>query len=211
MERGRFWDEKVIKSFAHFFITLETCDVTSIHGLQIVNPYKSSCVLCMLLLLTKSGLGWNSDDFELFEQVFSQPIFSAVELWASKKWPKSKFITKEYFINIGIVKKHKLRINLLRMIWRTLFVIMATLLAMVFPFFNDILALLGALGYWPLTVYFPIQMYIAKGKIRKWRWRWLVLQVINLVCLLVALAAACGSIQGLNKALNTYKPFEVKE
>ncbi|KAL2548430.1 Amino acid permease 8 [Forsythia ovata] len=144
-------------------------------------------------------------------QVFSQPIFSAVESWASKKWSNSKFITKEYLINVGIVKKHKLRINLLRMIWRTLFVIMATILAMVMPFFNDILALLGAIGYWPLTVYFPIQMYIAKGKIGKWSWRWLVLQVINLVCFLVALAAACGSIQGLNKALNTYKPFEVKE
>ncbi|MQI27723.1 hypothetical protein EI009_25840, partial [Escherichia coli] len=29
------------------------------------------------------------------------------------------------------------------------------LLAMVLPFFNDIVGLIGAIGFWPLTVYFP--------------------------------------------------------
>lgn len=87
----------------------------------------------------------------------------------------------------------------------------ATLVAMIMPFFNDILAFLGAMGYWPLTVYFPITMYIAKNRIKRWTWRWLGLQLINSVCLLVAVAAACGSIQGLNRALKTYKPFQVRE
>ncbi|KAE8637426.1 hypothetical protein CSA_021612 [Cucumis sativus] len=32
------------------------------------------------------------------------------------------------------------------------------------PFFNDIVGLLGALGFWPLTVYLPVEMYIAQKK-----------------------------------------------
>lgn len=89
--------------------------------------------------------------------------------------------------------------------------IVATLVALIMPFFNDILAFLGAMGYWPLTVYFPIEIYIAKNKIKKWTWRWIGLELINTACLLVAAAAACGSIQGLDKSLKTYKPFQVKD
>ncbi|KAK6140752.1 hypothetical protein DH2020_025515 [Rehmannia glutinosa] len=144
-------------------------------------------------------------------QVFAQPIFSAVESWAVTKWPKSKFVTGEYIIGIGTNRRHNFSVNFLRLIWRSSFVIVATVVALIMPFFNDILAFLGAMGYWPLTVYFPIQMYIAKNKIGRWTWRWLGLQLINSVCLIIAVAAACGSIQGLNKALKTYKPFEVKE
>lgn len=34
-------------------------------------------------------------------------------------------------------------------------------------FFNEVLALLGALGFWPLKVYFPIEMYIAQKGVRR--------------------------------------------
>ncbi|KAK4388800.1 Amino acid permease 8 [Sesamum angolense] len=142
-------------------------------------------------------------------QVFAQPVFSAVESSAKRKWPKSNFVNAEY--SVGFCRSQRFSVNFLRLIWRSSFVILATLVALVMPFFNDILAFLGAMGYWPLTVYFPIEIYIAKNNIRRWSRRWLGLQLINSVCLLVAVAAACGSIQGLNKALKTYKPFEVKE
>lgn len=89
--------------------------------------------------------------------------------------------------------------------------IFATFVALLMPFFNDVLALLGAIGYWPLTVYFPIEMYIAKNRVGRWTRRWLGLQLINSVCLLVAVAAACGSLQGLSKLLETYEPFKVKD
>lgn len=134
-----------------------------------------------------------------------------VESWATRKWPKSKLVTEEYAINIGIKRRYMFRLNLFRLIWRSSFVILATLVALIMPFFNDILAFLGAMGYWPLTVFFPIEMYIANNKIRKWSWRWLCLELINTSCLLVAVAASCGSIQGLVKSLKTYKPFQVKD
>ncbi|KAK4490977.1 hypothetical protein RD792_001698, partial [Penstemon davidsonii] len=154
---------------------------------------------------------WLVDAGNIAIVVFSQPVFGAVEQWAAKKWPKSKVVTEEYMIRICRSKRWMIRINFLRLIWRSLFVCVATLLAMVLPFFNDVLAFLGAMGYWPLTVYFPIQMYITKNKIGWWTRRWLGLQFINMLCLLVAIAAICGSIQGLGKSLKTYEPFQVKD
>ncbi|XP_075522474.1 amino acid permease 8-like [Primulina tabacum] len=144
-------------------------------------------------------------------QVYSQPVFSAVESWAIGRWPNSDFVTKEYGIGSGKNSQCKCSFNLLRLVWRSSFVMLATFLAMMMPFFNDVLALLGAIGYWPLVVYFPIQLHIAKSKIRTRTWSWLGLQLINSVCLVVAVAAACGSIQGINESLKKYKPFEVKE
>ena len=141
-------------------------------------------------------------------QVLAQPVFRVVELWASMWWPKSEFVNVEYPMNIG---KIKFSINSFRLIWRTIFVVMVTVLAMAMPFFNEMLALLGAIGFWPLGVYFPVEMYIAQKKIGKRTIRWFGLQILNFVCLIVSLAAGCGAIQGMNKALHTTKPFQFKE
>ncbi|XP_058115377.1 amino acid permease 6-like [Magnolia sinica] len=140
-------------------------------------------------------------------QVFCQPVFALVESWAAKKWPNTKFITREHMI----LKGFKYKINFFRLLWRTFFVIVITVLAMSMPFFNDILALLGAIGFWPLTVYFPVEMYIAQNKIRSFTPKWILLQVLSLVCLFVSLAAACGSIQGVVESLHVYKPFKTKQ
>lgn len=92
-----------------------------------------------------------------------------------------------------------------------MFVALATLVSMIIPFFNDVLALLGAVGYWPMAVFFPIELYITMNKIRWNTWRWLGLQTINVGCLLVAVAAACGALEGLNKGLKTFAPFKFEE
>ena len=88
--------------------------------------------------------------------------------------------------------------------------VLATVLAMAMPFFNDMIALLGAIGFWPLVVYFPIEMIIVKQKIKKRTVQWFGLQSLNLVCLIVSLAAACAAIHGLGQALGKYKPFMYK-
>ena len=85
------------------------------------------------------------------------------------------------------------------------------MLSMAMPFFNEMLALLGALGFWPLAVYFPIEMHIAQKQIGKLSFKWFALQLLSFVCLLVSLAAACGAIHGLNKNLRKYKPFMYKQ
>ena len=84
---------------------------------------------------------------------------------------------------------------------------MTTIAAMILPFFNDILGLLGAAAFWPLTVYFPIQMHITREKIQPYRWKWIWLNVLVVVCLIISLLAAAGSIEGIVKDLNTFKPF----
>jgi len=126
---------------------------------------------------------------------------------AAQKWPDSSFITREIPMNIGQIKY---TINLFRLVWRTIFVMVVTVLAMAMPFFNDMIALLGALGFWPSVVYFPVEMYIARQKIRKGTIRWFGLQTLSLFCLLVSLAAAIGAIHGLSKAIGKYKPFMYK-
>ena len=133
-------------------------------------------------------------------QVIGQPVFRMLELWASMRWPNSKFVAVEYPSNIG---KIRFSINFLRLIWRTIFVVIITVLAMAMPFFNEMLSLLGAIAFWPVAVYFPVETYIAQKKIRKRTFQWFGLQILSLFCFLVSLAAACGAIQGLNKGLHS--------
>lgn len=139
-------------------------------------------------------------------QVYCQPLFAFVEKWAAEMWPKSQFITKE--IQVPIPGFRPFRLNLFRLVWRTAFVVLTTVISMLLPFFNDVVGLLGALGFWPLTVYFPVEMYIATKKIPRWSARWLSLQTLSLACLVISIAAAAGSIAGVVLDLKSYRPFK---
>ncbi|KAK1371172.1 Amino acid transporter [Heracleum sosnowskyi] len=100
-------------------------------------------------------------------QVYCQPLFAFVEKHAARVFPDSDFINKVYNIPLpGGFRPYKL--NLFRLVWRTIFVIITTIISMLMPFFNDIVSILGAFGFWPLTVYFPVEMYIVQKKIPKW-------------------------------------------
>ncbi|CAH8354722.1 unnamed protein product [Eruca vesicaria subsp. sativa] len=139
-------------------------------------------------------------------QVYCQPLFAFIEKQASVRFPDSDFIAKD--IKIPIPGFKPLRLNFFRLIWRTVFVIVTTLISMLLPFFNDVVGLLGALGFWPLTVYFPVEMYIEQKKIARWSTQWVCLQIFSSACLVVSLAAAAGSIAGVVLDLKSYKPFQ---
>ncbi len=79
---------------------------------------------------------------------------------------------------------------------------------MLLPFFNDIVGLLGAVGFWPLTVYFPVEMYIVQKRIPKWSTKWICLHMLSIACLIISIAAAAGSIAGVVGDLKSYKPFK---
>ncbi|CAL9766875.1 unnamed protein product [Musa acuminata subsp. burmannicoides] len=140
-------------------------------------------------------------------QVFCQPLFAFVEKWSAKRWPKSELITHEYEARIPCTGA-TYKLNLFRLVWRTAFVVLTTVISMLMPFFNDVVGILGAFGFWPLTVYFPVEMYIAQKKIRPWSSRWVGLQLLSFTCLVVSLAAACGSMAGVVLDLKSYRPFE---
>ncbi|KAI3704164.1 hypothetical protein L1987_74379 [Smallanthus sonchifolius] len=134
-------------------------------------------------------------------QVLAQPLFGFVENWRKEKWPQNKLVTKEFSL-------WGLDINMLRFVWRTGYVIVVTIIAMLFPFFNDFVGLLGAGTFWPLSVYFPIEMYISQAKIRKYSFTWIWMQILSLACLIASLVAAVGSTRGLITSVQSFKPFQ---
>ncbi|XP_024966045.1 amino acid permease 6-like [Cynara cardunculus var. scolymus] len=134
-------------------------------------------------------------------QVLAQPFFGFIDDRSRTRWPQSTLITKNYSLG-------GLEINLFRLIWRTSYVILVTIIAMIFPFFNDFVGLLGACTFWPLTVYFPIEMYISQAKIRKFSSTWFAMQLISVACLIVSLVAAAGSTRGLVTSVQIFEPFQ---
>ncbi|PKA64748.1 Amino acid permease 3 [Apostasia shenzhenica] len=139
-------------------------------------------------------------------QVYCQPLFAFVENWAKRRWPESRLIRKDMSVPVG--RKKTCKMNLFRMVWRTAFVVLTTVLSMLLPFFDNVVGLLGALGFWPLTVYFPVEMYVARREVPRWSTRWVCLQLLSAACLIISLAAAVGSVAGIVDALKVYKPFK---
>ncbi|KAF6141351.1 hypothetical protein GIB67_008528 [Kingdonia uniflora] len=128
-------------------------------------------------------------------QVYSQPVFAFVERWLAEKFPNNGFIIDSYTIKTPFFPAFSL--NLLRLCFRTGYVISTTGIAMVFPYFNQVLGVLGALNFWPLAIYFPVEMYVVQKKIQVWTRSWIILQTFSFVCLLVTLYSLIGSVEGL--------------
>lgn len=139
-------------------------------------------------------------------QVYCQPLFAFVEKSAAEYFPDNKFLAMEVAIPIPGCKP--LKLSVFRLIWRTIFVIITTIISMLMPFFNDVVGILGAFGFWPLTVYFPVEMYIVQKKIPKWSPRWISLQILSMACLVISIAAGVGSFAGVVSDLKVYKPFK---
>uniref|UniRef100_A0A0E0CB60 Amino acid transporter transmembrane domain-containing protein n=1 Tax=Oryza meridionalis TaxID=40149 RepID=A0A0E0CB60_9ORYZ len=140
-------------------------------------------------------------------QVFCQPLFAFVEKWAAQRWPESPYITGEVELRLS-PSSRRCKVNLFRSTWRTAFVVATTVVSMLLPFFNDVVGFLGALGFWPLTVYFPVEMYVVQKKVPRWSTRWVCLQMLSVGCLVISIAAAAGSIAGVMSDLKVYRPFK---
>lgn len=92
------------------------------------------------------------------------------------------------------------RLNPLRLCFRTAYVMSTTAVAMVFPYFNQVLGVLGGINFWPLTIYFPVEMYLKQANIRSWTPKWVMLRTFTVIFLIVTVFALIGSIQGLVSA-----------
>ncbi|KAK9906703.1 hypothetical protein WJX75_006478 [Coccomyxa subellipsoidea] len=140
-------------------------------------------------------------------QVWIQPFFGFVEASAFRYFPNNRFLQWELFAvelpGIGLF-----RASPFRLIWRTIYVIIITIVAMLLPFFNDIVGLLGSIGFAPLTVFFPIQMHIVQKKIPRWSGKWLFLQGLNIFCWLISIVSAIGSVEGIYADTRNYTPFQ---
>ncbi|KAL0054435.1 hypothetical protein WJX82_008773 [Trebouxia sp. C0006] len=96
------------------------------------------------------------------------------------------------------------------LLWRTTYVCLITLIAMLIPFFNDVTGLIGAVGLWPLVVLLPVQMHIKQAGIPKWQPRWLALQFLSMACMIICVGAAVGSIAHIIVDCKDYTPFKTK-
>ncbi|PHT77448.1 putative amino acid permease 7 [Capsicum annuum] len=133
-----------------------------------------------------------------YQVVYSQPVFAFVEKWATQKYPENRFVNKFYAIKLPVLPA--LQLNLFRLCFRTLYVMSTTAIAMAFPYFNQVLGILGALNFWPLTIYFPVEMYIVQKQIGAWSRKWLLLKGFSMICLIVSLLGLIGSIEGIISA-----------
>ncbi|KAF5188314.1 Amino acid permease [Thalictrum thalictroides] len=143
-------------------------------------------------------------------QVFAQPIFAFFEDSIVSKWPENTFFQTGWTIRVPFTKSRSLSIIPAKIILRSVFIIFTTIVSMLFPFFNEILGLLGAASFWPLTVYFPITMHLSQRKIARGAPRWFLLQGLSLVCLVVCFAAMTGSVVGLIDSLRHAKLFHIE-
>ncbi|CAM8937093.1 unnamed protein product [Rhodiola kirilowii] len=141
--------------------------------------------------------------------VFAQPIFAVNENWLASRWPKSGFFNSVHSLKLPCSTNCRFQFTLCKLLIRPAFVIVTTALAMMFPFFNAILGLLGAISFWPLTVYFPVSMYIVQANIKKGSGLWIFLQTLSGVCLVVTLIAGIGSIADMSEELRHAKLMHI--
>ncbi|XP_061337573.1 probable amino acid permease 7 [Gastrolobium bilobum] len=128
-------------------------------------------------------------------QIYSQPTYSAVDRWCSRKYPNSGFVNNFYQLKLPLLPAF--RLNMFRICFRTAYVISTTGLAILFPYFNEVLGVLGALSFWPLAIYFPVEMYFVQKKIEAWSTKWIVLRTFSFVCFLVTVVSLAGSLEGI--------------
>ncbi|XP_043714607.1 amino acid permease 8-like [Telopea speciosissima] len=143
-----------------------------------------------------------------FQKVYAQPIFTSYENWLASKWPSTIFFNKVYTIRLPFTEA-SFRFTICKLVLRTLFYIITTTIAMALPFFNAILGLLGSIAFWPLTVYFLVNMYISQAKSKKGSNKWLTLQSLSLIALIVSLVSAVGFVADIVERLEHAKFFSV--
>ena len=88
--------------------------------------------------------------------------------------------------------------------------VFAAVIAMLIPFFNDVTGLIGAIGFWPLVIFLPVQMHIKQANIARWHPKWVALQVLSMTCMVICVAAAVGSVAHIIVDCKGYTPFKTK-
>ncbi|KAL8033303.1 hypothetical protein ABFX02_13G151500 [Erythranthe guttata] len=128
-------------------------------------------------------------------QVYSQPLFATVEKWLAEQFPRSSFINTNYTLKLPLVPA--LSLNLERLCFRTVYVASTTAVAMIFPYFNQVLGVLGTINFWPLSIYFPVEMWLRQKKIKPWSTKWVVFRGFSVICFLLNTFIFAGSIEGI--------------
>ncbi|KAL8256503.1 hypothetical protein R6Q59_031570 [Mikania micrantha] len=128
-------------------------------------------------------------------QIYSQTLFALVERWYTEKHPDS-ILTRD-IQHLNVLLWPGFRLNHLKLWFRTSYVVLTVAVGMLFPYFNEVLAFSGSIIFWPLTIYFPVEMYFARKNVVSWTRKWIVLRLYSSFCLIVSVFTLVGSLQGL--------------
>ncbi|BAF15082.2 Os04g0490900 [Oryza sativa Japonica Group] len=140
-------------------------------------------------------------------QVVAQPVFAFLDgRAAAGAWPGSAALGKRRRV-LRVGSLAEIEVSPFRLAWRTAFVCVTTAASTLLPFFGSMVGLIGAASFWPLTVYFPVEMYIAQRRVPRGSAQWLSLQALSAGCLVVSVAASAGSIAGVVEAFKAHNPF----
>lgn len=131
-------------------------------------------------------------------QVFGQPLFAIVESWITAQIPDSIMVQDIYSLKLPLLPR--VTVNLLRAFFRTAYVASITGVGIAFPYFNQVIGVAGAINFWPVVIYFPIEMYLVQKNIGSWTAAWVILRLYSLICLIVIVFAFIGSVKGLINA-----------
>ncbi|KAL2620996.1 hypothetical protein R1flu_001201 [Riccia fluitans] len=141
-------------------------------------------------------------------QVYTQPVYQFFERWVARRWKQRSFHSKGVILKLRGKSSHRFEINWFRLIWRTAYVVITTIVSMLLPFFNSVLGIIGALAFWPLTVYYPVVMYMSQHKVPRWSRMWIALHSLSFVTFLVSVAGVIGSVATIVTDLSDVKPFQ---
>ncbi|GBG00553.1 amino acid permease [Raphidocelis subcapitata] len=129
-------------------------------------------------------------------QVYAQPVFQTIEDALLLAAPTLKFAPprKEFAV---------------RLVYRTAYVAVGTLLACLLPFFSAFTGLVGAVTFAPTAVIYPILMYmrVASPGPHQRCLMWVVLSVMSAV----AVVATAGSIESIIATAGSFKLFSTPE
>ena len=128
-------------------------------------------------------------------QVYSQPLFATVENWFRFRFPDSEFVNHTYMLKLPLLPTFEL--NFLSLSFRTAYVASTTVIAMIFPYFNQILGVLGSIIFWPLTIYFPVEIYLTQSSTVSWTTKWVLLRTFSIFGFLFGLFTLIGCIKGI--------------
>lgn len=122
-------------------------------------------------------------------QVFSQPLFEFLQSKITGVKGVPQWVASISF----------------RIVFRSFYVVFVAFIAVCLPFFSDIVGLIGAIGFWPATVFYPIEMYIRYKK--PGRTAYWLLEALNVFCFIITILAIAGSIQLIVVDSGDYEVF----
>ncbi|OWM85930.1 probable amino acid permease 7 isoform X2 [Punica granatum] len=131
-------------------------------------------------------------------QIYGQAGFSMLERGFRERFPDSRLLDKSYSLKFPLLPTTQM--NLFQACFRALYVVIATVIAITFPYFTSVIGVLGAIIFWPFSAYAPVQMYLVQRQVRTWSRKWILLTAFSVVGFVITVIGIVGSLEELVRA-----------